>query len=93
MKIPYGELAALGTALCWTVSSLAFTAAARRMGSLALNLIRLVIALAFLTLACAAVLTHASRLERATTRRVLTTSGTEKLANGRSGTYRLSPAR
>jgi hypothetical protein len=46
-----------------------------------------------LTLACAAVLTHASRLERATTRRVLTTSGTEKLANGRSGTYRLSPAR
>lgn len=54
MKIPYGELAALGTALCWTASSLAFTAAARRMGSLALNLIRLVIALAFLTLACAA---------------------------------------
>jgi len=38
-------------------------------------------------------LAHASKLERATTRRVLTTSGTEKLANGRSGTFRLSPAR
>jgi drug/metabolite transporter (DMT)-like permease len=36
-----GELAALATAGCWTVSALAFTAAARRMGSLALNLVRL----------------------------------------------------
>jgi drug/metabolite transporter (DMT)-like permease len=51
MKIPYGELAALATALCWTASSLAFTAAAKRLGSLALNLIRLLIALALLTLA------------------------------------------
>lgn len=50
MKIPYGELAALGTALCWTASSLAFTAAAKRLGSLALNLIRLFIALGLLTL-------------------------------------------
>ncbi|NUQ78792.1 MAG: DMT family transporter [Polyangiaceae bacterium] len=54
MKIPYGELAALGTALCWTMSSLAFTAAAKRLGSLALNLIRLLIALGLLTLANAA---------------------------------------
>ena len=54
MKIPYGELAALVTALCWTASSLAFTAAARRLGSLALNLIRLFIALGLLTLANAA---------------------------------------
>ena len=36
-----GELAALATAGCWTVSALAFTAAARRLGSLALNLVRL----------------------------------------------------
>jgi drug/metabolite transporter (DMT)-like permease len=51
MKIPYGELAALGTALCWTASSLAFTAAAKRIGSLGLNMIRLLMALALLTLA------------------------------------------
>jgi drug/metabolite transporter (DMT)-like permease len=40
-----GELAALATAVCWTVSALAFTEAARRMGSLALNVIRLAMAL------------------------------------------------
>ncbi len=51
MKIPYGELAALGTAFCWTASSLAFTAAAKRIGSLALNLIRMLMALGLLTLA------------------------------------------
>jgi drug/metabolite transporter (DMT)-like permease len=51
VSIPYGELAALGTALCWTASSLAFTVAAKRMGSLALNLVRLMLALGFLTLA------------------------------------------
>jgi hypothetical protein len=45
-----------------------------------------------LTLACEAALKHAHKLERATTRRVLTTSGTLKLAGGRSGAYRLSPA-
>jgi drug/metabolite transporter (DMT)-like permease len=50
--LPLGELAALCTAICWTLSSLAFTEAAKRMGSLALNLVRLVIAFAFLTLAC-----------------------------------------
>jgi drug/metabolite transporter (DMT)-like permease len=37
-----GELAALATACCWTTSALAFEAAGRRGGSLALNLIRLV---------------------------------------------------
>jgi drug/metabolite transporter (DMT)-like permease len=37
-----GELAALATACCWTTSALAFEAAGRRVGSLALNLIRLV---------------------------------------------------
>jgi drug/metabolite transporter (DMT)-like permease len=40
-----GELAALATAGCWTVSALAFTEAARRMGSLPLNIIRLAMAL------------------------------------------------
>jgi drug/metabolite transporter (DMT)-like permease len=42
-----GELAALATAGCWTVSALAFTAAANRFGSLALNIIRLAMALIF----------------------------------------------
>jgi drug/metabolite transporter (DMT)-like permease len=46
-----GELAALGTATCWAFSALAFAAAGRRMGVLALNLIRLAMALVFLSLA------------------------------------------
>ncbi len=46
-----GQLAALGTAVCWSFSALAFSAAGRRMGVLPLNLIRLVMALGFLTLA------------------------------------------
>jgi drug/metabolite transporter (DMT)-like permease len=41
-----GELAALGTAACWTCSAVAFEAAGRRIGSLALNFVRLVMALA-----------------------------------------------
>jgi drug/metabolite transporter (DMT)-like permease len=45
-----GELAALATACCWTVTALAFEAAGRRIGSLALNLIRLVPALVLLSL-------------------------------------------
>jgi drug/metabolite transporter (DMT)-like permease len=52
MALPLGELAALGTAVCWTASSLAFTAAGRRIGSLSLNLIRLWMALPFLVLMC-----------------------------------------
>ncbi|MFL6236736.1 MAG: DMT family transporter [Thermoanaerobaculia bacterium] len=46
-----GQLAALGTAVCWAFSALAFSAAGRRMGVLPLNLIRLVMALGFLALA------------------------------------------
>ena len=42
-----GELAALATAFSWTASALAFTAAAVRLGSLSLNIIRLALALAF----------------------------------------------
>ncbi len=47
METPFshaGELAALGTAFCWTATSLAFEAAGRRIGSLSVNLIRLVMA-------------------------------------------------
>lgn len=42
-----GELAAVATVCCWTVSALAFTEAARRMGSLSLNIVRLSLALVF----------------------------------------------
>jgi drug/metabolite transporter (DMT)-like permease len=39
-----GEFAALGTALCWTITALSFESAGRRIGSLAVNIIRLAIA-------------------------------------------------
>jgi drug/metabolite transporter (DMT)-like permease len=39
-----GELAALGTAICWSFSSLFFTVAGRRLGSLATNRFRLLAA-------------------------------------------------
>jgi drug/metabolite transporter (DMT)-like permease len=39
-----GELIALGTAICWTATGLAFQQATRRAGSLAVNLIRLLMA-------------------------------------------------
>lgn len=45
-----GELAALGTAGCWVVSAIAFERAGKRIGSLSLNLLRLVIALVPLSL-------------------------------------------
>ncbi|TAN35805.1 MAG: DMT family transporter [Verrucomicrobia bacterium] len=41
----FGEMAALSTAFCWTVSSLCFALAGARVGSLAVNIIRLVLAL------------------------------------------------
>jgi drug/metabolite transporter (DMT)-like permease len=47
--IPYaGEIAALMTACCWTVTSMAFEAAGKRIGSLPVNFIRLIMALGFL---------------------------------------------
>lgn len=52
MSLPLGELAAIGTACCWTVSSIAFSAAGRRIGSLTLNLVRLVIAFLLLMAYC-----------------------------------------
>ena len=45
-----GEIAALLTAGCWTVSAMVFESAGKRVGSLSVNLIRLVIALLFLSL-------------------------------------------
>ena len=45
-----GELAALGAACCWTVTALAFERAGRRIGSLVVNLLRLLVAFGFLTL-------------------------------------------
>ncbi|MCX4242737.1 DMT family transporter [Paraliomyxa miuraensis] len=43
-----GELAALGTAVCWTLTSLFFAAAGARIGSLVVNFVRLVMALVML---------------------------------------------
>ena len=45
-----GELAALATACCWTVTALSFESAGRRVGSLPVNLIRLVMACFLLAL-------------------------------------------
>ncbi|MCT4566495.1 MAG: DMT family transporter [Maledivibacter sp.] len=39
-----GEIAALGTAICWTVTSISFELAGRKIGSLSVNLIRLIMA-------------------------------------------------
>ena len=52
MPIPHaGELAALGTAVCWTITALCFEAAGRRVGSLTVNLLRLVLAIGLLAAA------------------------------------------
>ena len=45
-----GEPAALGTALCWTATALFFAEAGLRIGSLVVNVLRLVMALGMLTL-------------------------------------------
>lgn len=44
-----GEIAAVATAVCWTITSLAFESAGKRVGSLQVNLIRLALALIFLS--------------------------------------------
>lgn len=43
-----GEIAALATAVCWTVTVLAFESAGKKVGSLSVNLIRLVLGFLFL---------------------------------------------
>jgi len=45
-----GEIAALLTAVCWTVTAMAFESAGKRVGALSLNLIRLMIGLVFLSI-------------------------------------------
>lgn len=45
-----GEFAALATAFFWTISSLFFESASRKVGSLALSIIRLVVSLFFLSI-------------------------------------------
>lgn len=49
MSAHVGELAALGTALCWTATALFFAEAGVRIGSLVVNVLRLVMALGMLT--------------------------------------------
>lgn len=44
-----GQFAALGTAFCWAITSTSFEAAGKRVGSIQVNLIRLVIAFALFT--------------------------------------------
>lgn len=48
----YGEFAALATAFFWTVTALAFEVASKKVGSLAVNLFRLIFALIFLSIFC-----------------------------------------
>ncbi len=45
-----GELAALATAFCWTITALAFETASRKVGSVAVNIIRLIMAFVLLGL-------------------------------------------
>jgi len=49
MKEHLGEMAALLTAVFWTVTALAFTAASRKLGSMVVNLLRLIIGFLFLS--------------------------------------------
>jgi len=44
-----GEFAALFTACCWTVTALAFESASNKVGSIAVNLLRLLLAMVFLS--------------------------------------------
>jgi drug/metabolite transporter (DMT)-like permease len=43
-----GEFSALITAVCWTITALVFEAAGKRIGSLAVNILRLIVAFFFL---------------------------------------------
>ncbi len=51
-ELQTGELLALATAMLWTLSSLAWTSAGKRIGALAVSFIRLVIAAAFMVAYC-----------------------------------------
>lgn len=58
-----GEIAALATACCWVVTSLAFAHAGQRIGSFSVNLIRLFFALPLLCLATLILRGHALPLD------------------------------
>lgn len=45
-----GEISAFGTVICWVVCSMAFERAGRKIGSMPLNLIRLIFAMVFISL-------------------------------------------
>ncbi len=45
-----GEVAALGAAICWTITGLCFESAGKKVGSLAVNFITLVFALIFISM-------------------------------------------
>jgi drug/metabolite transporter (DMT)-like permease len=47
-----GEIIALATALCWTITSVSFEAAGKKIGTLSLNFIRLLIAFVLISLYC-----------------------------------------
>lgn len=50
MQSNIGELAALGTALCWTIVSIAFESAGKKVGSLSVNYIRLIFGFIFISI-------------------------------------------
>lgn len=50
MQSNIGELAALGTAFCWTIVSIAFESAGKKVGSLSVNYIRLIFGFIFITI-------------------------------------------
>ncbi len=50
MELRIGELAALFTAVCWTVTAMSFESASRKVGSVPVNIIRLVMALLLLSI-------------------------------------------
>jgi drug/metabolite transporter (DMT)-like permease len=45
-----GEIAALGTSVCWTFTSIFFTIASKRVGSVIVNRVRLLLAVVFLSI-------------------------------------------
>jgi len=49
-SIHFGEFAALFTAFCWTITALAFESASNKVGSVAVNIIRLMLAIVFLSI-------------------------------------------
>lgn len=49
MQSNIGEIAALGTALCWTIVGITFESAGKRVGSLSVNYIRLIFGFIFIS--------------------------------------------